>query len=323
MQRLFLCTQNHGHHSGITDLVTMLRNGARDAGYDAMVSDVVEPGHCNILIENFKGPGWARGLAEVKQAGTRYVLVCTEILTGSSFNRDLVPGDPHYGNDTYWNDRYVGFREVARVADELWVLSRAAVDDYRRAFPDKPVRWLRHGWVSGMQIVEHRPEHDKDIDFFFSGSLTPDRVRVLQRLAQGHRVAHSPQGGADYLRRDLLARTRVCLSMPLSPRNLLPSVSRLHFHLQNANFVLQQAYAEACELDPYVIQAPAEDFADWAIAALEVAERRAIAEGARERFRTELPFASWFGPMVEAVLDGSPSRVAPERAVPCAEPLPH
>ena len=94
MQRLYLCTQNHGHHAGITDLVTMLRNGTRDAGFDAMVSDVVEPGHCNVLIENFKGPGWGRGLAEVKRVGTRYVLVCTEILTGSSFNRDLVPGDP-------------------------------------------------------------------------------------------------------------------------------------------------------------------------------------------------------------------------------------
>jgi hypothetical protein len=107
--------------------------------------------------------------------------------------------------------------------------------------------------------------------------------------------------------------------MPLSPRNLLPSVSRLHFHLQNANCVLQQAYAEACELDPFVIQASADDFTDWAMAALDVTERRAIAEGARERFRAEMPLASWFGPMVEAVLDGIPSQ--PARTAAFAEPL--
>jgi hypothetical protein len=315
MHRLFICTHNHNHHSGITDMVTMLRNGGLDSGFDTVVSDRIEPGHCNILIEHFLDVDWAKHLRALKRPGTRYVVICTEILSGDSFNQDLVPTGGHYGNNPYWSARYRGFVEVAAVADELWVLSRAAVADYQRAFPDKTVRWLRHGWVSDMEIVRHRPEDRKDIDFFFSGSITPDRTAILQRLGSRYRVAHSPQGGPDYLRRDLLARAKVCLAMPLSARNTSPSVSRLHFHLQNANFVVQQAYREPCELDPFVIHAPAEDFADWAAAALDIDNRRMIAEVVRERFRDEMPFAKWFGPMVRMVLDGARPEAGLEPAV--------
>lgn len=300
MRRVHLYTANHGHAAGIQDTVTMIRNGARDAGYDARVSDRIVSGEVNVLLEHFVRDDEIDYLRSRTTGGTRLIVVCSELVSAQGFNVGLLPGPGHYGDTGYWRRRFDGFAAVASFASELWVLSRQQVPAYEDAFPWLPVHFLPHGWVSGMDRVEHLPESRKDIDFYFSGSLTPARQAVLDALARRHSVCFSPQGAADYLRLDLLARTRVCLSLPLSPANRLPSVSRIHYHLQNRNYVVQQAYAEGCDLDPYVLHAPADDFVEWACAALDLDHRREVAEAAHVRFREERPLARWIGPMLEA-----------------------
>lgn len=300
MQRVNIWTSNHYSTPGIQDTVLMIRNGARDAGWDAWISDRIVPGCINLTLEHFIEPETIAYMRSRKTPGTRLVVVCTEVISPQGFNCDLNAGDDHYANAEYWRDRHRGFLAVAEFADELWVLSPQQIAAYRAVLPGRPVRYLPHGWVPEMDRVQHLDERDKDIDFFFSGSLTPDRTAVMEALAVRHRVAFSPQGAPDYLRLDLLARTKVCLSLPLSVRNRLPSVSRIHYHLQNRNFVLQQQYAERCALDPYVLHAPADDYVEWARAALDIPTRREIAEGANLRFRTECRLAPW----IDALLRG-------------------
>jgi hypothetical protein len=310
MKRAYIYTTNHFHSVGVTDLVMLLRNGARDCGYDAVTSDRVEPGEWNILIEGFDNPAHRKIIRDEWRLGTRFICVCTEALNGRYFNDGLVDGHFHYSAQGYWQKRYEGFKEMLPFIDELWILSESQIEPYRAAFPDKPISLLPHGWVSGMAQVEHRPESEKDIDFFFSGALTPYRLAILENLHARYRVAYSPPGGADYLRMDLLARTRVCLSMPLSPRNHAPSVSRMHFHIQNSNFVLQHRYEHSCALDTYVLQAPAENYVDWAVAALKVENRREIARASYERFRLEMPMTRWLAPLLERNEPGSGAGVA-------------
>lgn len=319
MRRIYIYTGNHGHSAGITDLVLMLRNGARDCGYDAVVSHQPVPGEWNILIENFSEQLQEQFIRSKWVPGTRYIFVCTEALTGSFFNDGMVAGHWHYSNATYWRKRFDGFCRLLDLTDELWVLAESQVGAYRAAFPDKEVSLLTHGWVSGMATVQHRPEAEKDIDFFFSGSITPHRHAILDALDKHHRVAFSPQAGADYLRADLLARTKVCLSIPLSPDNHVPSVSRMHYHLQNSNFVLQQKYQQACDLDSYVLHVPAEDFIEWARASLDIENRRAVAEGAHARFRSEMPMSRFMAPLLAATpgrATGSASRAGVARGHP-------
>jgi hypothetical protein len=298
MRKVFIYTGNHYHSVGIQDIVLMIRNGARDAGIDASVSEQMIPGQINIVIEHFLDEAQINHMRESRAPGTSNVIVCTELISPAGFNRDLQAGDGHYDDAGYWRKRHAGFLSAARYADMLWVLAESVVGDYSAALPSLPIGVLPHGWVSRLPHVEHRPEGEKDIDFFFSGTLTPFRRAILTSLQSSHTVCYCPQGGPDYLRLDLMARSRVCLSLPLSQQNKLPSLSRIHYHLQNRNFVLQLAHQGRCALDPYVLHAPAEDFIEWARASLELTNRREVAEGTHDRFRSEMPLARWIGPLL-------------------------
>lgn len=298
---VYIHSANHFHSPGVQDALLMMRNGARDAGHSAYITDLPVPDSCSIFLEHFIEDSHWKMVRDAKTIGCRTIIVCTELISASGFNCELSvsTGGAHYADTRYWERRFAGFQAAITHTDEVWVLADSVVPDYQAALPGMPIRVLPHGWVSNFQRVDHEPEERKDIDFFFSGSLTPFRVDILNRLAKHHRVAVSPQGAPDYLRLDLLARAKVCLSLPLSPANRLPSLSRLHFHLQNANFVLQLQHQDSCALDPYVLHAPAADFGDWAVAALGVDNRRACAEASALRFRTEMPLARWIGPLLQ------------------------
>jgi hypothetical protein len=312
--RVCIYTGNHGNAVGLSDVVRVLRNSIAECGYDVCVSHLLMPGCCNILIEHFIDEPVIRHVLEAKTPGTRFALIGTELVTGSTFNQNVVRKHHHYGNDPYWQMRYEGFMIVAGLADVVWVLAEPALAAYQAILPGKPVRFMPHGWVPDFELVRHRPEAEKDIDFHFSGTLTDHRRDILKALAaRGHRVVFNDQGTPDYLRLDQLSRTKVCLSLPLSPDNRLPSVSRMHFHLQNRNFLIQEAYAGSCELDPYVMHASRAEVVEWASAALEIPNRREIADGVWRRFKAELPMTRWMRPLM--------AEATGEATQPAREPL--
>jgi hypothetical protein len=300
--RVSIYTGNHGNAHGITDLVCLLRNAVRDCGYDVCVSHVPLKDHCNILIENFEQAEQVEKLVRCKTPGTRYVLIGSELITNSSFNAGMDGSHWHYSNRDYWKCRFEGFMAVASLADAIWVLGEGAVDAYAKTVPNKPVRFMPHGHVENFGLVQHRAPADKDIDFYFSGSLTDYRVAILRALAKNYSVAFNEQATPDYLRMDLMARAKVCLSLRLSPKNAMPSVSRIHFHIQNRNYLLQDTYAASSCLDPYVLHAPNDDFVEWAIASLEVTNRPQVAEATLARFKADMPMTRWMHPLLaEAV----------------------
>lgn len=300
--RIYVYTGNHGNSVGISDIVTMLASAIRDSGHDACISPELVSGACNVMIEHFNEEAHLRHLLERKTPGTRYVLIGTELITGDTFNTGLVGQHWHYDNHAYWKTRWEGFKFASRLADVVWVLSDLAVPMYQAALPGMPVRFLPHGWVSEFPQVRHRPEADKDIDFYFSGTLTDHRRAIVTALAAKHKVWCLGQSTPDYVRLDMLSRSKVCLSLRLGPENTLPSVSRMHFHLQNANFLIHEAYEQPSLLDPYVMHAQPAEVVEWARAALELPNRREIAEGVRERFRREMPLSKWMKPMLDEAL---------------------
>ena len=177
------------------------------------------------------------------------------------------------------------------------------VPAYAEMFPGVPVRFLPHGYVDGFATVRQRPEAERDIDFYFSGALTGHRRRILGELAQSHRVVHNDKDTPEYLRQDHLSRAKVCLSLRLSPANRIPTVSRMHFHLQNRSFLIHEAYELPCPLDPFVLQTPTEDVIAWALAALQLPNRRAIADGVHQQFKAALPMTRLLPPLIDEVLE--------------------
>jgi hypothetical protein len=295
-------TGNHNNSNGIGDTVQFLRSALRDCGHRAHLSSTIVPGRVNLLLEHFVEERHLRELLEGQAAGARFVLIGTEPIIGGRFNGGIDAKHWHYSNAKYWQLRFDTFKIAARMADAIWVLAESMLPAYAELFPALPVRFLPHGWVDDFAAVRHRPEAEQDIDFFFSGSMTEHRERLLGALARQHRVVYQAPDAPDYLRLDHLSRAKVCLSLRLSEANRIPSVSRMHFYLQNRCFMLHEAYELPCPLDPFVLAAPTAELASWADAALRLPNRREIADGVHEQFKAALPMSRLLPPLLDEVL---------------------
>ena len=303
--RIYVHSGNHNNSPGIGDTVLFLKNALQDCGHTACISHAIMPGHLNLVMEHFVEERHLRSLIEGHAAGARLILIGTEPIVGSTFNDSIVGNHWHYSNTDYWKLRFESFKLAARLAEAIWVLAESLVDGYARVFPGLPVRTLPHGYVDDFATVRHRPEAERDIDFYFSGTLTDHRKEILLALGRDHVVIHNDQSTPEYLRQDHLSRSKVCLSLRLSPDNAIPSVSRMHFHLQNRSFLLHEAYALPCPLDPFVLHTPTEDLVTWARAALALPNRRAIADDMHDRFKAALPMTRLLPPLLDEVLAGS------------------
>jgi iron-sulfur cluster repair protein YtfE (RIC family) len=71
---------------------------------------------------------------------------------------------------------------------------------YSERFPKAPVRFLPHGYIDDFATVRQRPEEDRDIDFYFAGSLTEHRKQILAALHWTHRVVLDDANSPEYLR---------------------------------------------------------------------------------------------------------------------------
>lgn len=308
--RILVYTGNHDNSTSITDTVRLLQHALWDCGHDARISERIEPGALHLVMEHFVEERHLRALLDGAAAGARFILIGTEPITGGSFNGGVEASHWHYANRDYWQLRFEAFQVAAALADAVWVLAEDMLPAYRALLPDRPVHFLPHGWADGFATVRQRPEQERDIDFYFSGSLTEHRRRILGALAREHRVVVNDQHTPEYLRQDHLSRAKVCLSLRLSPANRIPSVSRMHFHLQNRSFLIHEAYELPCPLDPFVLTAQSEDLVPWALAALQMRNRREIADGVHEQFKAALPMSRLLPPLLDAALARSDAPVA-------------
>ena len=249
--RIYIHCGNHDNSPGIADTVMFLKNALQDCGHTACISHSIVPGQVNIVMEHFVAEQHLRALLDGHAAGARFILIGTEPIVGGSFNGGVEGTHWHYSNQAYWKLRFESFKLAAKLADAIWVLAESMVPGYAQLFPELPVRFLPHGHVNNFATVQQRPEPERDIDFYFSGSLTEHRQRILRTLALTRTVVTNDKSTPEYLRQDQLSRSKVCLSLRLSPHNDIPSVSRMHFHLQNRSFLLHEAYALPCPLDPF------------------------------------------------------------------------
>jgi hypothetical protein len=300
--RIYIHSGNHGNSNGIADTVLLLKHALQDCGHQAAISHRIEPGRINIVLEHFVDEPSLRALIEGQAAGARYILLGTEPIIGGTFNGGIDASHWHYSNRAYWALRFDAFKIAARLADAIWVLAETMIDGYAELFPRLPVRFLPHGFVNDYASVHQRPESERDIDFHFSGSLTEHRKRILAMLAREHVVVCSNHASPEYLRQDQISRSKVCLSLRLSPANRIASVSRMHYHLQNRSFLLHEATELPSPLDPFVLSAQPDDLIPWAEAALQLTDRRAIADSAHERFKGALPMTTLLPPLLDEVL---------------------
>lgn len=284
--RFHIFVSNHG--AAVQDLALHLQKSLESCGHPTFFSGKLVAGSCNIIIENF-GPRLMEMAIDLAHAGTPIIIWATEEITGETFNINVDDTSSHYGDREHWKLRYDNFATVAEHAAAIWVPVESLVEPYRDAVPGVPVQFFPHGYAEGYPRIEQRPEAQKDIDFYFSGSATAHRKSLLQALAKRHAVVSHHHEVPEYVRRDYISRAKVCLSMRLGPETRLPSVSRMHALVMNACHVLHEQCPQPSHLDRYVNHVRWDDMPGACEEALRLPDRQARADAMRERLRAELP----------------------------------
>lgn len=277
------------HQGGvIQDLALHLQKSLECCGHRAYFTHHLVPGACNILVENF-GPQLVHYALELAAAGTPFIVWGTEEITGDTFNRKVADSHSHYGDVEHWQLRYDNFLTTAEHAAAIWVPVEALVETYAAAVPGVPVQFFPHGYADGFPAVTQRAEADKDIDFYFSGARTEHRLKLLDTLASRFKVMHHDQDLPEYVRRDYLSRSKVCLSLRLSKDTRLPSVSRMHNMVMNRCYTLHEQCPLPSHLDPYVEHVPWPGILRACEEAMARPDRAERATAMHEKLRAELP----------------------------------
>ncbi|GAA5181688.1 hypothetical protein GCM10025771_29180 [Niveibacterium umoris] len=292
---------NFGIH--LADTLPLIRCGLELAGFRADIEKPLCPGTLNIVVENFDD-SFADRLLAAADHGTRFIIVATEFMTGTTFNdfgkpEDVAP-DKHYDNVRYWESRYRNFMRVAERAVAVWHLSEQQVGVYQATLPC-PVGYLPHGYVEALRRIAFRPDAARDIDFLFTGTLTPYRREILDTLGRlGYEVKAAPMLTAHFHREDLVARTRVALNLRQHAGWMHPSNNRIHYHLNNGSLLLSEQCAVACDLDPFV--ARSDQIVEAAVATLESGSFGTRGEAARQSFATARPMGPLMAELVRQTL---------------------
>jgi hypothetical protein len=196
---------------------------------------------------------------------SRLYLIATEILTRDGFNSANTVhqhGAEHYSNAQYWAERTKGFAAMAPRLDGLIFFAESLIDGYRSLNH-------RHHHVPlvalpGYGVLEREPESERDIDIFFSGTLTDYRQEVLGLLVQrGFKVVAQSVSFAEYVRRHFLRRAKLTIGLRLGPDTQFMSKQRAHYCLVNRIPHVFEATPDQTDLHQYIqFAAPGKPFLD-------------------------------------------------------------
>lgn len=295
---------NHGSGENIQDLLMFLKLAAESAGHRADLGRAPVRGCCNVLIECFEDPPFVQQVMAMRDETTRFVVVGTEYITGTTFNDMCLEDGSHYGNAGLWRRRYANFLYVSQICDAGWVVASDQVGNYKAATMLERVLHLPFGFVEGHHPASHRPEGEKDIDFLFTGNLTEYRRDILSALAGRSNVQFLKAMTPEYVRRDHVGRARICLNLRQSRQWRYASPLRMHYHLVNSSPLISETCATPCDLDPYVEFGPSDKdaFVEHCLASLAQGRFAERAGERLQRYREEMNMKDIMPGLIEASL---------------------
>jgi hypothetical protein len=238
---------NHGTNPvGVEGIITYVKACVESAGHRTSLSPIPVMDKINILIDGFCDPFEDIVLNRL-QPRPPLILVATENVSPEGY----WPGAtaPFIEKQA----RFTCLRRISRSVEAVWCMLPQQVDQYKYTFGIENVFCLPHGYVDGYYGFDYIDECDRDIDFFFSGSMTEYRQSIMDRLssARFNCVSLDP-GVSNFIRNEAISRSKICLALRQEPNWPSPSISRIHHHLMAQSFVSSEKCEDDSVLDPYI-----------------------------------------------------------------------
>jgi hypothetical protein len=179
------------------DTARYLVHGLEALGHDVILGRTrFEPSRTNILL-NAHSLSRPDDVQAILSTGAPIIVYNTEVIRRERIN---LTEEQRY--------REV-YRPLLEGASLVWDWS----DDNVALLRAQGIRaeWLRLGYHPAMEEIRHK--RDKDLDFLFYGSITPHRADVLNALAKRGFKVHAEFDCPAVYRNDLIARSRVVLTL--------------------------------------------------------------------------------------------------------------
>lgn len=178
-----------------------------------------------------------------------------------------------------FKNRFLNFERLVEHFDCLWCVTDFQLPSYKTKFPNTVVKYFPIVTFRKSPCVRQVDEL-KDIDVFFSGTITPDRKEKIQQLeAKGLKVVTGMW--SEIIREHYLKRSKICLQLKQNPGWPYPSIMRLHQLLTSGNLVLAEKCDVPCIQENFVLSFSNEDFVEKAIQLLKEGN---YSERAKEEF---------------------------------------
>lgn len=243
----------------------------------------VEKNAINVLVgvHLIEDPRWVEGLLA---SDVPYVLLQTEIVTAGGFNGERAA---RFDNV---------FMPLAAGALSVWESSEPNLEALRAL--GLSVGFLRFGYVESVR--EPLRETERDLDFFFCGSVTPRRRTILERLARlGYRVEVRFDDAA-FFRRDLMARSEVMVTLRQSDELTHVPAARI-LHAVNNGCLVAGDYGTSGEtVQDLFVWEESGDVVELLRETRARADRRDLAQTFFERLRAR-PMRDFMQPLVDSI----------------------
>ncbi len=246
---------NHGHAIHTEDTMEYVRAGLESTGLRVRYScgEYLLDG-VNIVMEcHHRGMNMYEELSKARRRypQSRLYVIATEMLTQDGFNSaNMEMRESHqvttpYHDGAYWKERTRAFMNLVPMVDGLILIG---VEHVNGCLPEgyekvvgayfqlgKPVHLIPLCAPPISSVSEGTCEHgEQDIDILFTGSVTPYRKSILDRLrTKGLRVVALEALTPAYLRRNYLDRSKLSVGLKLSEETNILSLQRAYFHLVN------------------------------------------------------------------------------------------
>lgn len=234
------------------DLMLAIQYGLQECGHDASISLCnIDPGRINILISGY----WLspKSAKEVMGSGITYIHLNTEIIADGMLNYKPDKCD--------FKGVYMPFMKSAKAA---WDLIPQNISQYTKYGCE--AKFMRWGYTDKLKEIQHR---DKDIDFYFFGSLSERRKAILLALERAGMIGATDQECPHFLRNDRIARSKVQLNLVQETKYKHVTSTRTCYLSNNDCFIVSEPeddparYLESTSVTENIIEFVKENKDNW------------------------------------------------------------
>ncbi len=169
----------------------------------------------------------------------------------------------HYEQISYWKNRFENFAEASPLFDFIFIVNDHQLEGYSNAFPNLQIARLPIFQLGEDDCKAASQNPNRDIDFFFSGTLTTHRRRIIEELRdRGFTVVATPANLPECLRANYLRRAKVCLHIKVHPSWPFPSNIRLHQLLSLGKKIVVEQSTFSCWQDQFCRVSGSESFVE-------------------------------------------------------------